>query len=76
MKAFLFLVEGRRNDNRKVLKCQLGLKYVYNASGWRWWYTLYVNELSKCDRNLNVLGQNSLKENCDRVSIGDVCICF
>lgn len=32
MKSFLVLVEGMMKDNRKALKCQLGLKYVYNTS--------------------------------------------
>ena len=76
MKAFLFLEESMRKDKRKVLKCQLGLKYVYAVSRWVWWFTLCMTVLSKCHRNQNILYQSVLRENCEMVSTGDVRICF
>lgn len=44
MKAFFFLAKSMRKDNRKVLKCQLGLKYVYAVSRWIYIIHNYVKQ--------------------------------
>lgn len=76
IKAFLFLAKSMRKDNRKVLKCQLGLKYVYTVSRWIRWFTLYMTMLSKCHRNQKIFYQSILRENWEIVSRRDVRICF